>query len=81
MNLTDDTDLLQGYDWLQHHNPQIDWESGTFTLKKCPDSCLNKWDRQFNKDNKLYIMDIQWYLEKKNNLWKVRETVTKKHHK
>ena len=23
MNLTDDTDLLLGYDWLSHHNPHI----------------------------------------------------------
>ena len=44
MNLTD-MDILLGYDWLQHHNPQIDWKHGTFALKKCPDLCLDKWDR------------------------------------
>ena len=46
MNLTDDANILLGYDWLWIHNPQIDWESGTFTLNKCPGSCLDKWDKE-----------------------------------
>ena len=37
MNLTDDTDLLLGYDWLRRHNPQIDWERGVCNLEKCPE--------------------------------------------
>ena len=56
MNLTDDADLLLGYDWLLCHNPQIDWENGTFTLEKCPllcirpvrqaaNQCLGIWDQ------------------------------------
>ena len=82
MNLMDDTDLLLGYDWLLCHNPQIDWESGTFTLKECPkpclssdqsaeDLCLGRWDQQLNKNDRLYVMDVQGYLTKQNNPWEI----------
>ena len=31
----DDQDLILGIDWLQQHNPTIDWAKGTFTLTCC----------------------------------------------
>ena len=82
MNLTDDADLLLGYDWLLCHNPQIDWESGTFTLEKCPlprvgpvrqaaDQCLGVWDQTLNEKDKLYLMDVQGYLTRQDNPWKI----------
>ena len=82
MNLTDDTDLLLGYDWLRRHNPRINWEEGTCTLKQCSepriglnrsaaDSCLGKWDRRLSEDDKLFVMDIQGYLRKQGNPWEI----------
>ena len=82
MNLTDDADLLLGYDWLLCHNPQIDWENGTFTLEKClllriepvrqaDDQCLGIWDQALNEKDKLYLMDIQGYLTRQDNPWKI----------
>ena len=59
MNLSDDMDILLGYDWLQCHNPQIDWEQGTFALEKCPNLCLNQWDKKLDKEDKLYSMDVK----------------------
>ena len=91
MNLTDDTDLLLGYDWLRRHNPHIDWKEGTCYLEKCPEPCdglnrdaadshLGKWDRRLSEDDKLFVMDVQGYLENKATLGKYTETV-KRHHR
>ena len=82
MNLTDETDLLLGYDWLKRHNPHIDWKEGTCDHEKCPephiglnrnaaDSCLGKWDRRLSEDDKLFVMDIQGYLRKQGNPWEI----------
>ena len=62
MNLTDDAHILLGHDWLQYHNPQVDWKGGTFTLDSSDNSSLSKWDKKLNKDDRLYIMDVQGYI-------------------
>ena len=33
------TDLFIGFDWIQHHNPNIDWVKQTLTFDRCPDNC------------------------------------------
>ena len=32
-------DVILGIDWLRHHNPEIDWTSGTVHFTRCPGSC------------------------------------------
>ena len=32
-------DVILGLDWLREHNPEIDWEQGSFKLSRCPDTC------------------------------------------
>ena len=71
MNLTDDDNILLGHDWLQIHNPHINWANGAITLNKCSDSCLDKWYKELKKDDKLYIMDVQGYMKKQNNAWDI----------
>ncbi|KAF9801195.1 hypothetical protein IEO21_10184 [Rhodonia placenta] len=32
-------DVIIGLDWLCEHNPEIDWESGSLKLSRCPETC------------------------------------------
>jgi len=31
-----ETDVFLGYDWLEKHNPEIDWKKGTINFTRCP---------------------------------------------
>lgn len=35
-----DYPLIIGVDWLQQHNPEIDWIAETMTFLQCPESCM-----------------------------------------
>ena len=37
---TSNSDIVLGYNWLQHHNLNIDWLNGTIKLNCCPTQCL-----------------------------------------
>ena len=39
---TGNHDLLLGMDWLQAHNPNIDWTKNKLLLNRCPDTCFTK---------------------------------------
>jgi len=34
-----ETDVFLGYDWLEKHNPEIDWKKGTINFTRCPKNC------------------------------------------
>jgi len=34
-----ETDIFLGYDWLEKHNPEIDWKKGTINFTRCPRNC------------------------------------------
>ena len=34
-----ETDVFLGYDWLEKHNPEIDWKKGTINFTRCPKDC------------------------------------------
>jgi len=34
-----ETDIFLGYDWLEKHNPEIDWKKGTISFTRCPKNC------------------------------------------
>ena len=33
---TSNSNVVLGYNWLQHHNPSIDWLNGMVKLNRCP---------------------------------------------
>jgi hypothetical protein len=33
------TDMILGFTWLQHHNPDINWTSGAVHMTRCPPEC------------------------------------------
>jgi len=34
-----ETDVFLGYDWLEKHNPEIDWKKETINFTRCPKNC------------------------------------------
>ena len=78
MNLMDDAHILLRQYWLQYHNPQVNWKGGTFTLDLNSSSHLGKWDKTLNKNDKLYIMDVQEYIKKWGNAWDIKKTKNSK---
>ena len=32
--------MILGTDWLEHHNPDVNWEQRTLGLERCPPSCI-----------------------------------------
>ena len=32
-------DIFIGHDWLQHHNPEIDWQDKKIKFSRCPGVC------------------------------------------
>ena len=32
-------EIFLGYDWLQQHNPEVDWKEGIIRLSRCPVGC------------------------------------------
>jgi hypothetical protein len=36
---TGKTDLIVGFNWLQKHNPNVDWKTGDITFDCCPLEC------------------------------------------
>ena len=35
------SDLFLGHDWLQYHNPEVDWVNQTLLFTRCPTMCWN----------------------------------------
>ena len=34
-----ETDVFIGFEWLKHHNPNIDWTEGSISFDRCPVEC------------------------------------------
>ena len=49
-----ETDIFLGYDWLEKHNPEIDWKKGTMNFTRCPKNChLTGQTTMFNNQQAL----------------------------
>ena len=35
------SDLFLGHNWLQHHNPEVDWVNQMLIFTRCPNTCWN----------------------------------------
>ena len=36
------SDLFLGHDWLQYHNPEVNWTDQILTFSRCPSTCWNE---------------------------------------
>ena len=56
--------MILGHDWLQRHNPEIDWKKGLVTMSQCPESCGfsfkgKKWlPDDLEEGDKIYSVEI-----------------------
>jgi hypothetical protein len=72
------TKIFIGHEWLQCHNPSIDWRTSTLLFDRCPDECgyissLSDLDGDpevetsttipLAEGDKLYAFDIEGYLK------------------
>ena len=72
----DDHDIFLRYDWLQHHNPEIDWVTGEIKFSHCPKKCHHK-ERIRQSDISMDIK-IKESLGKEKKHWK--EIIPQEYH-
>ena len=62
--------LFIGYDWLEFHNPSVDWKRHTLEFNRCPSSCgtlqddedLDVWeDEELEEGDRIFALDIAAY--------------------
>ncbi|VDC04529.1 unnamed protein product [Peniophora sp. CBMAI 1063] len=62
--------LFIGYDWLEFHNPSVDWRHHTLEFSRCPSSCgtlheeedINVWeDEGLEEGDHIFALDIAAY--------------------
>src|SRR5882762_10091179 len=63
----DDHDIFLGYDWLQHHNPEINWQTREINFSRCPMKCQHK--ERICKSEISMDIKIKESLEKEKKHW------------
>ena len=38
----DGMDIFLGYDWLDKHNPEVNWKNSIIKFTRCPENCMMK---------------------------------------
>jgi len=64
----DDHDIFLGYDWLVHHNPEINWKTGGIQFSRCPEQCQRM--EQFRQSDISMDIKITEHLAKEKKDWK-----------
>ena len=56
----DKNDVFLGHDWLQLHNPEIDWNQKTLTFTRCPSTCgtQNNHQERLEEGERLFMIDF-----------------------
>ena len=73
MDLSEDSQVILGYDWLHGHSPTLDWKMGTCSFDGCSGRCPERWDPNLGEGDKLFAMNVQGYL-KKGEPWSIGKT-------
>ena len=55
------TDVFIGYEWLELHNPSIDWQKKSLTFDRCPDECAYDihWSNVEDEEAEAYDEEAQ----------------------
>ena len=51
-------DLFLGHEWIQHHNPVIDWQKKTLEFERCPHSC----EMVLDEGDRIFMLKVPEYL-------------------
>ena len=56
----DKNDVFLGHNWLQLHNPEIDWNQKTLTFTRCPSTCStqNNHQEKLGEGEWLFMIDF-----------------------
>ena len=57
---TGNHDLLLGTDWLQAHNPNIDWTKNKLLLNCCPDTCFTEHRKMEDPTLGHLLPSLEW---------------------
>ena len=55
-------DIFIGHDWLQHHNPEIDWQDKKIKFSRCPGVCyqtssVEEPEDEINEDKEFNLIE------------------------
>ncbi|KAI0076879.1 hypothetical protein K474DRAFT_1754513, partial [Panus rudis PR-1116 ss-1] len=59
------------YEWISHHNPNIDWRARLINFNRCPDTCIKIRSQEIENDDKVFMLNC--------NTW-IRSLKEKRHH-
>ncbi|RPD52150.1 hypothetical protein L227DRAFT_463647, partial [Lentinus tigrinus ALCF2SS1-6] len=51
--------LFLGHEWIEHHNPSIDWQKKTVEFNRCPSQC----QRVISEGEQIFKLNISSYLK------------------
>ncbi|TFK79165.1 hypothetical protein K466DRAFT_464965, partial [Polyporus arcularius HHB13444] len=51
--------LFLGHEWIEHHNPSIDWQRKTIEFNRCPSQC----ERVLNEGESVFMLSTRSYLK------------------
>ena len=56
----DKNNIFLGHNWLQLHNPEIDWNQKTLTFTRCPSTCgaQNNYEEKLEEGEQLFMIDF-----------------------
>ena len=54
------SNIFLGHDWLERHNPDIDWKAGQITFNRCPEHCDDPTNRSLDVENRFVVTKEGW---------------------
>lgn len=56
--------MFLGFEWVEHHNPSIDWKQKLIMFNQCPHNCARI--RTIDNYDKVYMLNTNTWLQSKN---------------
>jgi hypothetical protein len=60
--------LFLGYDWLQQHNPDINWTLRSLDFTRCPEACGSPFHSEIEEGDRVFAINTVSYCEERE-LW------------
>lgn len=64
------SDMFLGFEWIEHHNPHVDWQKQDIEFAKCPDTCIRV--RSMEDGNRLFMIDTNAWLRSQTETMEAR---------
>lgn len=59
------SDMFLGFEWVDHHNPAIDWKKGIVEFTRCPDTCVQINQLDIDEEDKILMIDSNAWLRQR----------------